>query len=187
MIKSIPFDMMIREMTCTIDSKDLIRPDNARDLEGLNMIAQPMLQAAQTYAMQTGDASPLNGFLQKWMDAMDMRDTEGLMFGSWAPPPDPAAQQMQQHMMQLQASKLEADAAETQAKTIGRLTDTQFKMRGVTPQMMLKMQQDEMKFNMKMQQDQMEHLQDLVQNEELFKQTLAQLKRKATVSVKSKA
>lgn len=187
MIKAIPFDQLIREMTCTIDSKDLIRPDNARDLDGLNMISQPMLQAAQTYALQTGDSAPLNGFIQKWTEAMDMRDTEGLMFGSWAPPPDPAAQQMQQHMMQLQASKLEADAAETQAKTIGRLTDTQFKMRGVTPQMLLKMQQEEMKFNMKMQQDQMEHLQDLVQNEELFKQTLAQLKRKNTVSVKSKA
>lgn len=182
LVKSIPFEQMIQQMSCFIDSKDLVRPDNARDLDGLNMIAQPFLQAAQMYAQLKGDPSPLNGFLQKWMEAMDLRDTESLMFGSFAPEPDPAAQQMQQYMFGLQAKKLEADAAETQAKTIGRLTDTQFKMRGVTPAMLLKMQQDELKFNMQMQQDQLAHLQDLVQNEELFQQTLKQLKQKTAVA-----
>lgn len=182
MIRTIPFEELLREMTCFIDAKDIQRPDNARDLDGLNAISQMFLQTATQYGQQTGDPGPLNEFMQMWFRAMDLRDTEKLMFGSWMPQPDPQAQQVQQMMTQLQMKKLEADAAETQAKTVGRLTDTQFKMRGVTPAMLTKMQYDQMKFNMQAEQDQMEHLQEMLQNEELFNQTLAQLKRKNAIS-----
>lgn len=184
MVRTLPFEELMREMTCFIDAKDLQRPDNARDLDGLNAISQPFLQTATLYGQQTGDPGPLNAFMQAWFRAMDLRAMEGVQFGSWMPQPDPQAQQMQQMMTQLQMKKLEADAAETQAKTVGRLTDTQFKMRGVTPAMLTKIQQDQMKFNLQMDQNRMDHLQELLQNEELFQQTLAQIKQKNAASPK---
>lgn len=177
LVKALPLEELIREMSCFIDAKDISRPDHARDLDGLNYLANPFMQIAVPYAQQTGDPGPLNAFLALWMEAMDLRNTDSLMFGSFLPQPDPAMQQMQQQMAALEAGKLEAQTGEIQAKTIGRLTDTQFKMRGVTPQMMTKIQQDQIKFQMDMQQDSDRHLQELLQNEELFQQTLAQLKK----------
>lgn len=184
MIRSMPFEQMIKEMTCFIDAKDIQRPDNARDLDGLNAISQSYLATATTYSQQTGDPTPLNEFMQKWFKAMDMRDTDRLLFSSWIPQPDPMAQQMQQRMAMLQTQQLEADVAETQAKAMGRLTDAQFKMRGVTPAMLTKMQNDQMRFNMQLDQDRMNHLQEMLQNDEIFQQTLAQLKKKNAASPK---
>jgi len=178
-IKAMPFEQLIREMTCYIDAKDIQRPDHARDLDALTQLTQPFFQMAIPYAQQTGDPNPINAFMTRLMTAMDMRDFEDLMFGSWMPQPDPMAQQMQMQMAQLQAQEIEAKTAETQAKTIGRITDTQFKMRGVTPQMLLKMQHDQVKFQQQLSQDQVAHLQQLVQDEELFAQKLKQARQLA--------
>lgn len=181
LVRSLPFEEMMREMTCYIEAKDIQRPDNARDLDGLNAISQMFMQYATSYGQQTGDTEPVNAFLEKWFSAMDIRSMEGVRFGQWAPPQDPQAQQLQQSMAMAQLQKLQADASETQAKTVGRLTDTQFKMRGVTPAMMTKIQQDQMKFNLQMDQERMDHLQQLLQNDEMFQQTLRQLKQKNAV------
>ena len=181
-IRSMPFEVLVREMTCFIDAKDIERPDNARDLDALNNIAQPYLQLATTYSAQTGDPNPINGFIQRLAQAMDMRDPETLMFGSFIPQPDPQAQQMQQQLAQLEMAEKQAKIDETQAKSFGRITDTQFKMRGLTPQMLTQIQNNDLKFRQKLQQDMDRHVQELMQNDEMFQQTLQQVKQKASAS-----
>lgn len=176
LVKSLPFEQLIREMSCFIEAKDLERPDYARDLSGLQEIAQPFTQLAGAYAAQTGDTEPINAFLRRWLEAMDFRNPGDLQFGPWSPPQDPAAAQMQQQMAQLEMQEKQARTDEIQAKAIGRLTDTQFKMRGVTPQMLTQMQYNQMKFEQQIQQDKVRHLQELLQNEELFQITLQKAK-----------
>lgn len=168
MVKALPFEQLIREMSCYIEAKDLERPDNARDLSGLQEIAQPFTQLAGAYAAQTGDSGPINNYLRRVMESLDMRHPEDMQFGPWTPPQDPAAAQMQQQMAMLEMREKQAKTSEIEAKAIGRLTDTQFKMRGVTPQMLTQMQYNQMKFEQQVQQDKVRHLQELLQNEELF-------------------
>jgi hypothetical protein len=187
LVRAMPFEQLIREMTCYIDAKDIQRPDNARDLDALERISQSFMLLASEYAQASGDTGPINGFLRRWYEAMDLRQMDDMYFGPWMGQPDPQAQAIQQQMAQLQMAESQAKTSEIQAKTVGRLTDTQFKMRGVTPAMMLKMQQDQMKFNQKLQQDKVNHLQQLLQNEELFAQTLQQLRAQAAVKARGTA
>lgn len=170
-VSSLPFDVLIKEMTCFVDAKDIQRPDNARDLDALNNLAQSFMQIATQYGMQTGDSTPINAFLERYAAAMDIKDPGFLQFGPWGGN-DPQAQQMAMQQAQLEMAKTQAMIDETQAKTIGRLTDTQYKSRGVTPQQLAAIQLGEIKFQQDMQQDIEMHLQKLQQNEELFKQQL---------------
>jgi hypothetical protein len=175
-VRTLPFEQLVREMTCYIDAKDIERPDHARDLDALMNLSQPFMQVALPYAQATGDSNPLNDFLKKWMDAMDVRESESLQFGSFAPPPDPQAAAMQQQMQQLEAQRIAAQTDETRAKAVSRMADIQYQMNGVTPQMLQKMRQDQVLHQQELQQRMDQHLQDLMHNEEMFKQTLEQAK-----------
>lgn len=175
---AVPLEVLTQETEAWIDSKDLQRPDYARDLEGLQQIAQSFMSYATPYSEATGDTSQMNAFLSMWMKSMDMRQFDALMFGPWSTQQSPEMQQMQMRMAELQASELEAKTMETQAKALGRITDTRYKQAGITPQLMQRLQQMSEVHQQKLIAADESHLQQMVQDEEAFQQELRQSRQK---------
>lgn len=175
LFRSKPLQLLVKECECEIDPKDLKRPNYAKDLDALQFIAPTYFQAAMAYAQLKDDWDPINMFMNKMLEAMDMRDIEGLAFKSGSPPPTPE----QQQQMQLQIQKLQADVLETQAKAYGRTQDTLYKQQGITPQQMQKILLDAEKHRQSLLQDGERHYQELLQDQETHEQDLAQKKQMA--------
>lgn len=178
MIRTIPLEMLMRECTCSIDAKDIKRPDKNKDLDALQMIAPVFFSTSAEYAKITGDTEPWNAFVRRLLTAMDMRDFDDLMFKPMTPPSDPIAQQMQQQAAMLELQKLQAEAAETEAKTMGRAVDTMYKQQGLTPQAVQKLTFDQQKHQQQMLQDEEVHLQEILQAQERHRVELQQIRSK---------
>ena len=166
MVKSIPFEVAVKEVECWIDATDIAKPNRDKDLKDLETIGQWLLPVLQQYAMTTGDPNPLNGFLAKYAEAKQIRDPSSLLMGNWAPPPDPAIQQAQQQQLQLDAEQTAAQTEEIRAKTVGRLIDAQFKAGGASAQQRQKMTWDQLFNAQKMRMQDEAHLQKMVHLQE---------------------
>jgi hypothetical protein len=174
LVRSMPFDRMIQEVDVSVEATDMARPDRDRDIAQLEKIAPFWLPVLQQYAGQTGNTDPLNGFMQLYASAMQIRNIEPLLIGPWQPPqPDPAVLQMQQQAAQLEAAKTQADiqkaeaaAQDLQARAIGRLVDTQYKQQGMAPAQAARLQWQQTEHMQRLQQADEAHLQQLIFEQE---------------------
>ena len=182
MFRAKPLELLVKECECDIDPKDLKRPNYAKDLDALQFVAPTYFQTAMAYAQQTGNSNPLNSFLKKMFEAMDLRQFDDLLFEQWAPPTTPEMQEMQQKAAQLETDKLEAEVAERQARTHAKLMDTLYKQQGTTPQQMQKIMYDEQLHRQKILQAGETHFQNLIQDQEVHEQEIAQAKQTAKIS-----
>ncbi len=172
----VPVETLWKECECSIDAKDLQRPDKQRDLEGLQQVAQPFMQFAMQHAQVSGNTDAINGFMRRYFAALDMRDFDDLMFPPMTPQTDPAMAQLQQRMAQLEADKMEADVMETQAKAHGRIADTMFKQHGITQPQLQQLTFNAEKHTQDLVQDQMNHIQEMRQLEEKHKLELQKIR-----------
>ena len=165
-IRATPFEVLIKEAQVYVEATDMLRPNREKDIADLEKMAMVLFPILQNYAPQTGDTSQINALISKFTSAMRMRDPDGLYLGSWSPPQNPQADQMQAQMSQLQAAQMEADIAETQAKATARLIDAQYKQQGATPAAMQRLQWTELFNAQKLRMQDESHLQKLVFQQE---------------------
>lgn len=166
MFGQMAFEDLVHEVEIWVEATDLRRPNRDKDIADLGALAPFYMPLVQQYAMQTGDEKPINAFIHRYAVAMQIRNPEDLYFGPWSPAPDPAAQQMQQEMMKLEAEKTQAETRETDAKTAARLVDAQYKQQGATAPATQKLQWTDIFNRQKMQINDELHAQKMVQLEE---------------------
>lgn len=147
---------------------DMRRPSREKDIADLNSLAPFYLPIVQVYAQMTGDEKPLNAFLHRFATAMQMRNPEDLYFGPWQQKPDPAIQQQQEQMLQLEAGKTQAEIEEIKAKTAARLVDAQYKSTGAAAPALARIQWNDILTKQKMQQSDEMHALKLVQTQEMM-------------------
>ena len=90
------------------------RPNKERDTANIQSLQQFLLPLLQAYAQETTDTGPLNEFIEKMGEAMDMHGPP-TQLAPWQPPVDPQQQQLQQLLQQLEMKKTAAEAANKQA------------------------------------------------------------------------
>lgn len=163
---SVPFSELVKQVGVYVEASDLVRPNRDKDIADLEKMSMVLFPILQSYAPQTGDTSQINAIIEKFATAMKMKDPEALFLGSWAPPQNPQADQMQNQMAALQAAQMQADIEETQAKTTARLVDAQYKQQGATPAAMQKLQWAELFNAQKLRMQDENHLQKLVMQQE---------------------
>jgi hypothetical protein len=167
-IGSMQPDQLYREMDVFIEAVDMQRPNRDKDMNDMEKVMPYLLPVLQTYAQLTGDEKPLNAITARLGDIMQMKDVESFFMGSWAPAPDPAAQQAQQQMAELEMAQMQAQTEETKAKTIGRLTDAQYKQTGANAPTAQRMKWTELENQQKQRMQEEDHLQKLVYQQELL-------------------
>jgi len=118
--------LMMREMMCTVEATEMMRPNRERDLANLQALSQYMLPPYQRYAEMTGDSGPLNGFLQSIGEAMD-HDVSEWEMGPWQQQPDPQAQQMAMQAQQAELENTQADTVLKQSQAASHMATAQGK------------------------------------------------------------
>jgi len=157
-----------REIEVWVEAMDMRRPSREKDIADLNSLAPFYLPIVQVYSQMTGDEKPLNAFLHRFATAMQMRNPEDLYFGPWQQKPDPAIQQQQEQMLQLEAGKTQAEIEEIKAKTAARLVDAQYKSTGAAAPALARIQWNDILTKQKMQQSDEMHALKLVQTQEMM-------------------
>lgn len=157
-----------REIEVWVEAMDMKRPSREKDIADLNSLAPFYLPIVQVYSQMTGDEKPLNAFLHRFATAMQMRNPEDLYFGPWQQRPDPAMQQQQEQMLQLEAGKTQAEIDEIKAKTAARLVDAQYKSTGAAAPALARIQWNDILTKQKMQQSDEMHALKLVQTQEMM-------------------
>lgn len=117
---------LMREMICTVEASDMMRPNREKNMMDLQSLSQYMLPVYQKYAEATGDSRPLNGFLQAIGEAMD-RDIGEWEMGPWQPQPDPQAQQMAMQQAALEMQNVQADTTLKQSQAAAQMATAQTK------------------------------------------------------------
>lgn len=166
MIHSLTFEELVDEFSVWVEAIDLERPNRDKDMADLERLAPFLLPIYQAYCPASGDSKPLNAFLHHYARAMQMRDPEDLYLGQWTPPADPAMQQMQQQMLQLDADKTAAQTDEIRAKAVARLIDAQYKQKGAAAPALQRMQWAELFNQQKLRQQEQSHLQAMIHLQE---------------------
>ena len=123
-IRSQPDDVIFREMKATVEASEVRRPDKERDTANVQGMQQYWLPFLADYAKTTSDTGPINGFLDKMGDAMEM-DTKPFHLPPWQPPTDPEQQQLQQQSQQLELQKLGAEVEDKQAGALQKQATAQ--------------------------------------------------------------
>lgn len=173
-IKTMPFELMIKQFTTDVEVTEMRRPDNDKEISDHERILPFLLPVLQSYSQVTGDTTPLNNLLQRYFTAMQLRDPGAFAMQSWAQQqPDPAVTQMQTALGQAQLQKLAADTEETRAKTAARLIDANYKSQGATAPAMQRMRFAELEHAQRMRQQDEAHIQQL-----LFTQEQSEAKRR---------
>lgn len=108
-------EVVVREMTCTVEASDMRRPSTERMLSNARDYAQSIMPVLQTYAQQTGDSEPLNGYFRA-INAGIEDDVMPTLKPWQPPPPTPEQQQMQQQQMQMEQAKLQAELQSKQVE-----------------------------------------------------------------------
>lgn len=108
-------ELVVREMRCTIEAGSARKPNKQRDSQNMQSALPVLVPELSKHADVTGDTGPINAFIKQWGDAQDF-DITGFQMGPRVPQaPPPEQQQMQQQMQQLEAGKLQAEIAKTNA------------------------------------------------------------------------
>lgn len=184
MIGSMSIDQLFREMDVYIEASDMQRPNREKDMNDMEKVMPYLLPVLQQYAMSTGDEKPLNAITARLSDIMQIKDAEQFFMGPWTPPPDPAMQEMQQQLAQLEAAKTQADIEETKAKTMGRLVDAQYKSTGANAPTAQRMKWAELENQQKLRMQDETHLQQMVHLQEQQDIQIAAAKKAAAVGGK---
>lgn len=137
LLKQIPLEQAMREMKASVEASDIRRPNHERDTANVQALQQYLTPLLQVYAQASGDNDPLNNFLQKIGESIEMDLTSIKLTRPWAPDPDPeqaelmkAGQEAEVQKTQAQAEaasasaiKFQADAAATMAEIGGGQQD----------------------------------------------------------------
>lgn|GEM_PF-1519456 len=107
-------DQLMRECRASVEASEVARPNKERDTANMQAMQQYLLPLLQQFAQETGDTGPLNDFLARLGDAMEMSEAP-TQLPEWKPPVDEQQQQIQQQMQQLELQKLQSENAAKQA------------------------------------------------------------------------
>jgi hypothetical protein len=178
---SMDFVALTKEVEAWVEATDLRRPNREKDMADLERLAPFWLPYLQEYGKMSGNSEPANAFVARFAKAMEMRNVEDLFAGEWTPPADPAMQQMQQQLQDIELAKTQAETDEIKAKTVARLVDAQYKQQGAAPAAAQKLQWNELFNQQKLMLQEQAHLQNMIhlQEQETIK---AEAARKKAVS-----
>jgi hypothetical protein len=107
---------LMREAKATVEASEVQRPNKERDTANTQSLLQYVLPLAQNFAQVTGDTTPLNDYLEKVGDSMDMAEPP-LQLPPWQPPKDPEQVQMAKVAQQTEIQKTAAEAGLKAAQT----------------------------------------------------------------------
>lgn len=184
LMTTMPLEELAKEMAVYVEATDMRRPNREKDMADLEKIAPYVMPAYIANMPLSGDSAPFNAFMAKFFEAMNMKGAEDLYLGEWVPPVDPAAQQMQQQMQQLEAAKLQAETEETQAKSAARLTDAMYKQQGAAAPAAQKLRWTELMNQQKLKMEEQAHLQQMIHLQEQQDIQIAGAKAKASAGGK---
>ena len=156
---NMPIEQLMRESKATVEASEIRRPNKERDTANMQAMQQYLLPLLQALAQQTGDTKPLNEFLERMAESMEMKPITDLP--PWQPPPpSPEAQQMAQAEQMAGLEKTKADAQHKQASAQKAIVDAAVKQaEAENPSGIV---------------GEMKHQQELRHNEELHQQQMAQ-------------
>lgn len=172
-------EVVVREMSAMVEASDIRRPNKERLASNMQQMLQYLFPLYQQYAQDTGDVSPLNGFLESFGQSIE-QDLRPWKLGPWRPEPDPEMEQMQQLQMQFEQMKLEADVEGKQLaaqKTQIEVAKAEVELQQAQVEAFQSQNQGEMEAQSKQLQfdfDRLEHLQGMRQEEEVFRQKMRQ-------------
>lgn len=108
LITAVDPDVLIHEMTATVEASDIRKPNLDRLRAAMQEALQYLLPVLQQYAVDTGDTTPINTFFEKMNRAMEEK---GVMpqLNPWRPEPDPQQQAFQLEQAQLEQAEKQAE------------------------------------------------------------------------------
>jgi len=115
-------DELMRECRATVEASEVARPSKERDTANFQSMQQYLLPMLQRYAQETGNTQPLNEFMERLGDAMDMGEAP-VQLPDWKPPVDEEQQKMQKMAQQVDLQKTQAEAAAKQAAAQKTMVD----------------------------------------------------------------
>lgn len=164
-------ETLVREMKATVEAGSVRKPNKQRDADNINQTIQYLIPSLEQHANATTDTTPLNNFLDRWGDAIDM-DMTGLKMGPRQPPPPPPEQQ--QAMQQQQQMEMAKQQAEVQIKQLDvQIKQMELVLKGIELELSQNNGQMEAATKqMEFQFGQAKHEQELQHTDEKFDQSL---------------
>lgn len=116
LITSVDPETIARETRCEVDAKDHEKPNRERELANLTNMSGYVLPEMSKHADVTGDTRPMNAFLKRMGESMEM-SVEDMLMGPRQPPEgeDPA--------QQLEFQKMQGEVEKTQYEVEGKKLD----------------------------------------------------------------
>lgn len=184
-------ELVSREMVAHVEAGSARRPNRERDADNLNQMLPIMFPELSKHADATGDTNPLNAFIGKIGETIEL-DMTGLQMGPRVPmPPPPPPPEVQQQMerdqqftgqmqqMDLQIKQADLQIKQVEAQTAGQ--DAGIEAQKVQAEIQAKqaeLQMDQQKFQMESAQDQQNFQREYRQDERKFEQEMQQEQQK---------
>lgn len=157
-ITSQPVEAVFRDTDCTIEPGSAARPDEAKDVENINTLAQFVGPILQQVYMQTGNPQPLNWLLQNIADAHKL-NLNGFSLPAPPPPQQPQLDPNQQAAQQMELQQKQLELQGQQAKQQGDLQFLQAKGQMDSARFALEMQKLQTELQLKQQEAQVKQIQ----------------------------
>lgn len=174
LLKEMPIEQAMREMKASVEASDVRRPNHEKDTANIQALQQYLTPLLQQYAQSSGDNEPLNNFLTKIGEAMEMDLSSVMLTRPWMPEPDPQQSELmvagQQAEVQKTAAQAEAaSASATKLKVDAMAVMAEMQGGGQEPN---KLGMIEEQHRQSLQHKQEDHQQKLLSNQELLTQKL---------------
>ncbi len=115
MFSDLPIEQAMREMKASVEASDVRRPNHERDTANVQGLQQYLLPIFQQYAQGSGDNEPLNNFLAKIGEAIEMDLSSLRLTQSWVPQPDPESAALMKQAQEAEVAKTSAEAESAKA------------------------------------------------------------------------
>ena len=130
LVEQEPDDSVLMNMQCYVEASEIRKPDRAGDFSNMQQITQTVIPVLASHATTTGDYEPLNAFMSKLGESMEMDLTSFAIPSQPPQEPDPEQQRIQQEMQQAHLEEIMAkvDKLMAEADSIRAGSDPSLKM-----------------------------------------------------------
>lgn len=114
LVKTQPVESVLRETDVTIEPGSIRKPNKSQEADNVQNMSQVLLPMFQQVYANTGNPGPLNGWLKRMAESIDLEGED--IFVPPPPPPPPPEQQPPDPAMQVEQMRAQTASTELQMK-----------------------------------------------------------------------